>query len=227
MMSFLASAALPALRKLDPEQAHGLALRALAWGLGPKVQGPDDAALAVTCLGRRFSNPIGLAAGFDKDAAAGRALLRLGFGFVETGSVTPLPQPGNPRPRIFRLSEDGGVINRLGFNNLGLDVYTRNLTRLSDRTIPLGANLGINKEGADPVRDYRASVEAVASLVDYVVINVSSPNTPGLRDLQAEAQLGSILRSVRGVPDRPPILVKIAPDLAAEALAALVETCVR
>ena len=130
-------------------------------------------------LGRRFSNPIGLAAGFDKNAAAGPALFRLGFGFVETGSVTPRPQPGNPRPRLFRLAEDQGIINRLGFNNLGLDVYLRNLAHLSGRSIPLGANVGINKEGADPVRDYPALIEAVGPLVDYAVINVSSPNTPG------------------------------------------------
>jgi dihydroorotate dehydrogenase len=151
--------------------------------------------------------------------------LRLGFGFVETGSVTPRPQTGNPTPRIFRLTEDRGVINRLGFNNLGLAVYVRNLARLSGRRIPLGANVGINKEGADPVRDYPAMIEAVRSLVDYAVINVSSPNTPGLRDLQSETQLRSILRAVAGVVGRPPILVKIAPDLSQDGLASIVETC--
>ncbi|MEA2737446.1 MAG: dihydroorotate dehydrogenase, partial [Acetobacteraceae bacterium] len=157
---------------------------------------------------------------------AGHALLRLGFGFVETGSVTPRPQSGNPRPRIFRLTEDRAIINRLGFNNQGLTVYRRNLGRLADRSIPLGANVGINKEGADPVRDYPALIEAVRSLVDYAVINVSSPNTPGLRDLQSEAQLRSILQAVRAVADRLPILVKIAPDLARDGLASVVETCV-
>jgi dihydroorotate dehydrogenase len=226
MFAQLASATLPALRLLDPERAHSLAIRALAWGLVPGASDPDHPALAVNVLGRRFGNPIGLAAGFDKNAAAGPALLRLGFGFVETGSVTPRPQPGNPRPRIFRLTQDQGVINRLGFNNLGLAVYVRNLGRLSDRSIALGANLGINKEGADPVRDYPALIEAVSSLVDYAVINVSSPNTPGLRDLQSEAQLQSILRAVRAIEPRPPILVKIAPDLSQDGLAAVVETCV-
>jgi dihydroorotate dehydrogenase len=226
MLSFLASAALPALRLLDPEQAHTLALWALSRGLAPPAPEPDHPALAITVLGRRFSNPIGLAAGFDKNAAAGAALLRLGFGFVETGSVTPRPQSGNPRPRIFRLTEDQGVINRLGFNNLGLAVYLRNLSHLSDRTIPLGANVGINKDGADPVRDYPALIGAVSTLVDYAVINVSSPNTPGLRDLQSEAQLRSILRAVATVPGRPPILVKIAPDLSQDGLASVVETCI-
>jgi dihydroorotate dehydrogenase len=226
MISLLASAALPALRLLDPERAHGIALRALACGLVPGASKPDHAALAVACLGRRFTNPIGLAAGFDKNAAAGPALLRLGFGFVETGSVTPRPQSGNPRPRIFRLTEDRAIINRLGFNNQGLATYVRNLARLSERSIPLGANVGINKEGADPVRDYPALIEAVRSLVDYAVINVSSPNTPGLRDLQTEAQLRSILQAVRGVALRPPILVKVAPELSPDGLESVVETCV-
>jgi dihydroorotate dehydrogenase len=226
MLSFLSSAALPLLRLLDPERAHTLALRALAWGLVPDATQGDHPALAVTAFGRRFANPVGLAAGFDKNAAAGPAILRLGFGFVETGSVTPRPQTGNPRPRIFRLTEDRGVINRLGFNNQGLTLYLRNLARLSGRTIPLGANVGINKDGADPVRDYPALIQAVAGLVDYAVINVSSPNTPGLRDLQTEAQLRAILQAVGTVAGRPPILVKIAPDLSPEGLASVVETCV-
>jgi dihydroorotate dehydrogenase len=226
MLSLLSSAALPLLRRLDPEAAHTIALRALALGLAPRASRPDHPALGVTAFGRHFGNPIGLAAGFDKNAAAGPALLRLGFGFVETGSVTPRPQVGNPQPRIFRLTPDRGIINRLGFNNLGLTVYARNLARLSDRAIPVGANVGINKDGADPVRDYPALIEAVRALVDYAVINVSSPNTPGLRDLQAEAQLRSILQAVGTVAGRPPILVKIAPDLSQESLTSIVETCV-
>jgi dihydroorotate dehydrogenase len=226
MLSFLSSVALPALRLLDPEQAHTLAIKALSRGWVPTAAQPDPPALGVTALGRHFANPIGLAAGFDKNAAAGPALLRLGFGFVETGSVTPRPQVGNPRPRIFRLTEDAGVINRLGFNNLGLAVYLRNLAHLSGRTIPLGANVGINKEGADPIRDYPALIEAVSTLVDYAVINVSSPNTPGLRDLQSESQLRAILQAVGSVAGRPPILVKIAPDLSSDGLAAVVDTCV-
>src|SRR5271166_5302839 len=226
MLPLLSALALPALRLLDPEQAHALAVHALARGLAPGAPGPDHPALAITVLGRRFSNPIGLAAGFDKNAVAGPALMRLGFGFVETGTVTPLPQAGNPKPRIFRLTEDRAIINRLGFNNAGLAVYLRNLRRLSARAIPLGANVGINKDGADPVRDYPALIEAVGPLVDYAVINVSSPNTPGLRDLQSEAQLRAILKAVGAVVDRPPILVKVAPDLSRDGLASVVETCV-
>ena len=188
----------PLLRRLDPETAHTLALRALTRAGAPARPAPTTPRWAVTAFGRRFSNPIGLAAGFDKNAAAGPAIMRLGFGFVETGSVTPRPQFGNPRPRIFRLTPDRGIINRLGFNNQGLAVYVRNLARLADRTIPLGANVGINKEGADPIRDYPALIEAVGKHVDYAVINVSSPNTPGLRDLQSEDQLRRILQAVAG-----------------------------
>ncbi|HEY3849295.1 MAG TPA: quinone-dependent dihydroorotate dehydrogenase [Acetobacteraceae bacterium] len=225
MTPAIASALLPLLRRMDAERAHDLALFALRRGLITGEVTPDDPALAISVLGRRFGNPIGLAAGFDKNAAAAGALMRLGFGFVETGTVTPRPQPGNPRPRLFRLAPDRAVINRLGFNNAGLEVYRRNLAALADRPVPLGANVGINKEGADPQRDYPALIAAVAPLVDYAVINVSSPNTPGLRDLQGEAQLRAILNAVAGVPHRPPVLVKIAPDISDDGLAAIVETC--
>jgi dihydroorotate dehydrogenase len=214
------------LRHTDPETAHGLALRALRLGIAGQSLAPDDPVLAITVLGRPFANPIGLAAGFDKGAVAARALMRLGFGFVETGTVTPLPQPGNPKPRLFRLEPDRAVINRLGFNNAGLDDYLRQLSRLAIRPVPLGANVGINKEGADPVRDYPALITAVSPHVDYAVINVSSPNTPGLRDLQGESRLREILEAVAEVPNQKPILVKIAPDLSQDSLAALIETCV-
>ncbi|MBO0710310.1 MAG: quinone-dependent dihydroorotate dehydrogenase [Acetobacteraceae bacterium] len=215
------------LRQLDPERAHRLALLGLRLGLCAGSPDNDDPILRVRALGLAFSNPIGLAAGFDKDAVAVGPLLRLGFGFVETGTVTPRPQPGNPRPRLFRLAEDRAVINRMGFNNAGLARYCARLALLSDRAAPLGANLGINKEGADPERDFPALVGAVASLADYVVINVSSPNTPGLRDLQREAALGAILAAVaRAAPNRPPLLVKLAPDLSPEGLSAVVETAV-
>jgi dihydroorotate dehydrogenase len=226
MLSSIASALLPLLRRMEPERAHGIALRALRLGLAGRSRLTDDPALAVSVLGRTFANPIGLAAGFDKGAVAAGGLMRLGFGFVETGTVTPLPQPGNPKPRLFRLEQDRAVINRLGFNNAGLDSYVRRLAALSARPVPLGANVGINKEGANPVRDYPALIAAVAPHVDYAVINISSPNTPGLRDLQGEAQLHAILAAVAEVPDRPPILVKIAPDLSHDAIAAVVETCV-
>jgi dihydroorotate dehydrogenase len=226
MLSTIAYALSPLLRGMDPERAHALALLALRLGLAGRSGAPDDPALAITVLGQRFSNPIGLAAGFDKDAVAAAPLMRLGFGFVEAGTVTPRPQPGNPRPRIFRLQPDLAVINRLGFNNAGLEAWLVQLAKVSRRPVPLGANVGINKEGADPVRDYPALIAAVSPHVDYAVINVSSPNTPGLRDLQSEAQLRAILAAVADVPDRKPVLVKIAPDLARDGIASVVEACV-
>jgi len=227
MTPALASTILPLLRRLDAEQAHGVALRALRCGLAGRDTTPDDPALGITALGKRFPNPIGLAAGFDKNAVAVAPLMRLGFGFVEVGTVTPRAQSGNPRPRLFRLEQDGAVINRLGFNNGGIEAFRHNLEALGRRrTVPLGGNLGINKEGADPERDYPALIAAVAPLVDYAVVNVSSPNTPGLRDLQGEAQLRAILRAVATVANRPPVLVKIAPDLSEDGLASIVETCV-
>ncbi|WP_203330461.1 quinone-dependent dihydroorotate dehydrogenase [Rhodovastum atsumiense] len=228
-MPQLASALLPLLYTLDPEQAHGLALRALRLGLAGRDTEPSDPRLAVSVLGQRFANPIGLAAGFDKDALAVAPLTRLGFGFVETGTVTPRPQPGNPRPRLFRLTEDRAVINRFGFNNGGIEAYVRHLAagRAASGGVPVGANVGINKEGADPERDYPALVAAVAPHADYVVINISSPNTPGLRDLQGEARLRSILEAVRaGAGPHPPLLVKVAPDLSEDGLASVVESCV-
>ncbi len=221
------SALTPALRLLDAETAHGLALRALAAGLVRVPQTRDDPALAVRTLGRLFPNPIGLAAGFDKDAVAVLPLMRLGFGFVEAGTVTPLPQDGNPKPRLFRLEKDRAVINRMGFNNAGLDAYCARLAALPPRPCPFGANIGINKEGADPERDYPALAAAVGRFADYITINVSSPNTPGLRDLQGETRLRAILRAiVAEVPVRPPLLVKLAPDLADAGLEAVVQTAV-
>lgn len=226
----LASALMPLMRRLDAEAAHTLALRALALGLAGRAPAAPDPVLAVHALGLDFANPIGLAAGFDKDALAVLPLMRLGFGCVEVGTVTPRPQPGNPRPRLFRLAEDRAVINRFGFNNAGIGAHVARLRALP-RPLPavLGANIGVNKEGAEPERDYPQLYTAVASLADYVVINISSPNTPGLRDLQAEARLRGILRAVQiarsMLAKAPPVLVKIAPDLADEALPALVETC--
>jgi dihydroorotate dehydrogenase len=220
----LASRLLPLLRRLDPERAHRLSLAALRLGLAGHARVPDDPDLAVDVLGLRFPNPIGLAAGFDKDAEAVLPLMRLGFGFVEAGTVTPRPQPGNPRPRLFRLEEDRAVINRMGFNNAGLAAYVRRIGSLRARPVPLGANVGVNKEGADPERDYPALIAAVAPHADYVVINVSSPNTPGLRDLQGEQRLAGILRAVNeAVPVRPRLLVKVAPDLSVEGLESVVE----
>ncbi len=215
---------MPLLRRLDPETAHGLALRALRrpW---PGRPAQDDPILGIEALGLRFTNPIGLAAGFDKDAVALLGSARLGFGFLEAGTVTPRPQAGNPKPRLFRLTEDRAVINRMGFNNGGIDSFAARLaaTRV---TVPVGANLGINKEGAEPERDYPMLVARVAKLASYVVLNVSSPNTPGLRDLQGEARLRAILQAITAsVPEHPPLLVKIAPDLDEGALRGMIETC--
>ena len=228
MTPAIASGFSPMLRRLDAERAHRLAILALRLGLAGAERGADDPRLATRAMGLAFRNPIGLAAGFDKDAVAVRGLSRLGFGFVETGTVTPLPQPGNPAPRVFRLPEDQAVINRYGLNNAGLAAYVRRLAGLPRRrAVPVGANIGINKHGAEPERDYPALIAAVAPHADYIVINVSSPNTPGLRDLQGEVQLRGILAAVqRAVPRRPPLLVKVAPDLPEAGLAAVVEAAV-
>ena len=224
MTPALASALTPLLHGLDPERAHRLALRALAAGLAGRDAAPDDPVLATELLGLRAPNPIGLAAGFDKDAKAVAPLARLGFGFVEAGTVTLRPQPGNPTPRLFRLSEDRAVINRMGMNNDGIEAYLARLRALRGVPAVLGANVGINKEGAEPERDYPALVAAVAPHAGYIVINVSSPNTPGLRDLQGEARLAAILDAVAAtVTQRPPLFVKVAPDLTEDALGAIVD----
>ncbi len=227
MPHLLASAALPLLRRLDAERAHALALCALRLGLaGGAGVAPDDPRLAVHALGQDFGNPIGLAAGFDKDAVALPGLMRLGFGCIEAGTVTLRPQPGNPRPRIFRLALDGAVINRMGFNNGGIDGFVRRLAAVR-QLVPVGANVGLNKDGAVAERDYPALVAAVAPHAAYVVVNVSSPNTPGLRDLQAAPRLGAILAAIRrAVPDAPKLLVKLAPDLAPADLPGIVAACI-
>ncbi len=217
----------PLLRLLEPETAHGLAIRALQAGLAGATPARDDPSLSVRALGCLFPNPIGLAAGFDKNAVAVLPLMRLGFGFVEAGTVTPLPQTGNPRPRMFRLERDRAVINRLGFNNAGLAPYLARIAALSSRPCPLGVNIGINKDGADPERDYPVLAAALNPYADYITVNVSSPNTPGLRDLQGEARLSAILRAITtAVPLHRPILVKLAPDLSDAGLAAVVETAI-
>jgi dihydroorotate dehydrogenase len=222
----LATAAVPLLHLLDPERAQHVALLALRCNLIGSDESPHDPALRVRALGLSFANPIGLAAGFDKDAVALSQLARIGFGFVEAGTVTPRPQSGNPRPRLFRLADDAAVINRMGFNNGGLDDFLPRLAA-ARAGVPVGANVGVNKDGAVPERDYPALVAAVARDADYVVINVSSPNTPGLRGLQAVGRLAPILAAIaRGVPHRPPLLVKLAPDLDAAEVPDIVEACV-
>lgn len=209
----------PLLRALPAEGAHRLTLTGLRAGLGGFVAGraaPDPPSLRQTLWGRDFPNPVGIAAGFDKDALVPDAMLRLGFGFAETGTVTPRPQRGNPKPRLFRLDEDAAVINRLGFNNLGLE-HTLARLRARRRTGIVGVNLGKNRDTPDDAADYLDGVRRVGALADYFVINVSSPNTPGLRDLQRRDILGDLLRRVVAVRDEAapgtPLLVKIAPDL--------------
>lgn len=212
---------MPLLRRLPPETAHSAALLALACGLGPRDRKPDAPALATSVWGIDFRNPVGLAAGFDKGAKAPDRMLAAGFGFVEAGTVTPLPQPGNPRPRLFRLPSDRAVINRLGFNGEGLAPYVARVSRRDRNAGPLGANVGRNKLTADPLADYAACIEAVSPHVDFVVINVSSPNTPDLRRMQECENLARLLsRCVEAracaLPDaarRPPLVIKIAPDL--------------
>jgi dihydroorotate dehydrogenase len=217
-MAALIDLALPLLRALPPEAAHRASLLALR--LLPARDPPaDPPELAVELWGRILPNPIGLAAGYDKNCAAADALLGLGFGFVEIGTVTPLPQPGNPKPRVFRLSEDEAVINRLGFNSDGLDVVSRRLAAVDRQRGMVGANIGRNKETIDPIADYEKGVAALAPLADYLTINVSSPNTPGLRDLQSKTVLPQLIARLqaaraRAMPRKsPPLLLKIAPDL--------------
>jgi dihydroorotate dehydrogenase len=218
-MTFLFDMALPLLRLLPPETAHRASIVALRAGIVPRSATPDPPSLPVALWGRRFPNPIGLAAGFDKNAEVPDAMLRLGFGFVETGTVTPRTQAGNPKPRLFRLAQDSALVNRLGFNSQGLDVVRARLAARRGRAGLVGANLGKNKESADAIADYVAGVEALSALADYLVVNVSSPNTPGLRDLQRKASLLALIAALKSaraaaVPtDPPPLLLKIAPDL--------------
>jgi dihydroorotate dehydrogenase len=212
----------PLLRALPAEAAHRLTIRALAGGLAGFVAEPAEPAppsLRQTLWGRDFPNPIGVAAGFDKDAEAPDALLRLGFGFAESGTVTPRPQPGNPKPRVFRLYEDRAVINRMGFNSYGLEPTLARL-RARKRVGVVGVNLGKNRDSTDAAADYLEGVRRVGALADYFVINVSSPNTPGLRDLQRREILDDLLRRLVAARDEAapgtPLLVKIAPDLSPE-----------
>ena len=231
MTPALASAFMPLMRWMDPERAHELSLRALSFGLAGGDSAQPDPRLEMRALGCLFRSPIGLAAGFDKNAVALAPLARLGWGFVECGTVTPRPQIGNPRPRLFRLAADRAVINRMGFNNSGLDAYVARLAAYrathGRAGVPIGANIGINKDNAVPERDYPILVAAVAPHADYIVVNVSSPNTPGLRDLQGEARLRAILEAIAAaVPAHPPLLVKLAPDLSEAGLEAVVETAI-
>ena len=218
-MSLTHSLATRALRRLDPEMAHRLTIAALKAGLGPKARQTPTPDLAVDIAGLRLPNAIGLAAGFDKNAEVPDAMLATGFGFVECGTVTPLPQPGNPTPRLFRLTEDLGVINRLGFNNGGLEPYAARLAARARQGV-VGANVGANKDAADRIGDYVTGLTRLWPLADYFTVNISSPNTPGLRDLQSGDALKDLLgriaetrRSLQAQEGHRPVFLKVAPDL--------------
>jgi dihydroorotate dehydrogenase len=219
MADLLFKLARPALFYLDPERAHRVSIWALRIGLGGRSPGADDPVLATKVWGLPFSNPIGLAAGYDKDAEVCDAALALGFGFVEAGTVTPKPQPGNAGQRLFRLTEDEAVINRFGFNSRGLAPFVGRLARRRPRPGIVGANVGKNRDATDAAADYVAGIEAVGALADYLVVNISSPNTPGLRTLQARAHIETLLARVQDfrrsqtAVRRPPLLVKVGPDL--------------
>jgi dihydroorotate dehydrogenase len=210
---------LPLLRWFDPEDAHRLAIQGLRL-LPPIRPRPDDPKLAVRAFGLNFPNPVGMAAGFDKSAEVPDALLRLGFGFVEIGTVTPQPQGGNPRPRLFRLERDEAVVNRMGFNNDGAEAVLRRLAARAHQSGIVGVNVGANKDSADRVADYVKLIETFAPVASYFTVNVSSPNTPGLRNLQQASALDDLLAKVIDARERvrqnagdSPVLLKIAPDL--------------
>ena len=225
-MRVLERLGLPILRSLDPERAHGLALTALRLGLGPRGGPVTSPRLRQTLAGLDLPNPVGLAAGFDKNAEALAALARTGFGFLEVGAATPRPQPGNPRPRLFRLAEDRAAINRFGFNNDGAEAIAR---RLADRPrgSVVGLNLGANKDSADRAADYAAVLQACGPHVDFATVNVSSPNTEALRDLQGKAALSALLAGVseanKTMAKPIPVFLKIAPDLSEQELADIAE----
>jgi len=231
VIGFLDRLARPLLQALDPEDAHGLAIKMLKFAPLPPAP-RDDKRLALRVFGLNVPNPVGIAAGFDKNAEVPDALLRLGFGFVEVGTITPLPQAGNPRPRLFRLDADHGVINRLGFNSQGADAALKRLVARAAASLPspaggggwgggiVGINVGANKDSADRVADYVQLIERFAAVASYVTVNISSPNTPGLRNLQQASVLDDLLARVVDARERvapnagpTPVLLKIAPDL--------------
>ncbi|MCC2651284.1 MAG: dihydroorotate dehydrogenase (quinone) [Microvirga sp.] len=233
MIGALFSLAKPALHALDAETAHQLTIRGLS--LVPVMPAPvDDPRLSIEVFGRTFPNPVGLAAGFDKQCEVPDQLLGLGFGFVELGGVVPKPQEGNPRPRVFRLAQDEAVINRFGLNSDGLDAACRRLAQRRGRPGIVGVNIGANKDSADRIADYVLCIQRLCGLADFLTINVSSPNTPGLRDLQGEAFLDDLLaRSIEARNKseqgrhKTIILLKIAPDISLDTLDAIVATALR
>lgn len=228
-MNLIERAGLAALHRMDPEAAHGLSLKALNAGLVPLPGRVTSPRLACTLAGMPLANPVGLAAGFDKNATALKALARSGFGFLEVGAATPLAQPGNPKPRLFRLTEDRAAINRFGFNNDGMQAIAARL-KARPRSLPIGLNLGANKTSADRAADFAHVLAACGPHVDFATVNVSSPNTEKLRDLQGPAALTALLARVMEVRDglaTPiPVFLKIAPDLTPEEIAEIGEIAV-
>ena len=225
-MSLIENLGLAALRCVDPELAHGLALRALNAGLAPLPGPVTSPRLATTLCGLALPNPVGLAAGFDKNAIAMAPLQRAGFGFIEVGAATPRPQPGNPKPRLFRLTEDRAAINRFGFNNEGMEAIAARLSR-RPHTIPTGLNLGANKDSTDRAADFAQVLAQCGPHVDFATVNVSSPNTEKLRDLQGKAALAELLASVlatrASLYRKIPVFLKISPDLSPAELEDLAE----
>jgi len=215
-MKALERLGLAALRRIDPETAHGLALKALNAGLGPRSGPVTSARLQTTVAGLRLPNPVGLAAGFDKNAVAIHALARTGFGFLEVGAATPLAQEGNPRPRLYRLAQDRAAINRFGFNNEGMEPIAKRLERRPEDAV-IGLNLGANKDSTDKAADFATVLTRCGGLVDFATVNVSSPNTEKLRDLQGKAALAALLDRVMAARNSlatpVPVFLKIAPDL--------------
>jgi len=229
-MAFAHDLAARLLGALPPETAHNWALAGMAAGFGPDDKDADSPRLASRLAGMALRNPIGLAAGFDKDAKAPEAFLRAGFGFVEVGTVTPLPQAGNPKPRLFRLRADQGVINRMGFNNAGMEAAAARLARLGDRAGPIGVNLGANKDSPDRIADYVTGLRRFWGLADYFTVNVSSPNTPGLRGLQDPQALDELFdrlnearSALTGDNPSPALLLKLAPDIPEDAVEPVAE----
>ena len=229
-MRFFENAGLKLLRLSNPEFAHTIAIKALNLKLAPKSETLVFDNLKTSICGLKIDNPIGLAAGFDKNAEAVDPLLKCGFGFIEVGAITPKPQPGNPKPRLFRLPEDQAVINRFGFNNLGMEKASERLARRSEKGI-VGINLGANKNSEDRIKDYIKVLECCGPFVDFATINVSSPNTENLRDLQERNSLNMLLNQVlecRGnLKVNIPIFLKIAPDLSLNQIDDIVETALK
>ena len=219
---FYSEIVMPTARLLDAEMSHNLAIKLASNGILPRVKLHKDEALKCDLLGLKFDSPLGLAAGFDKDAECFDSLKTLGFGFLEIGTVTPKPQFGNPKPRLFRLIEDKAIINRFGFNSSGVDYVKNKLAKRKWAENIVGVNLGVNKNSSNALEDYQIGISELGPYADYLVINVSSPNTPGLRSLQTKKHFDTLLKSVMSernkLKSKPPLFVKIAPDLTIDEL---------